>query len=172
MQRGVVMHTTCPFEPRSRDARAGLTLLEVVFATAVLALILLGVFSSMAHAMRLDAVAQEREAASRQALQMIDDRVMAVSDGSTNGQFDQLITNGPVSFHVSVTREGQAFNLPPAQTSPNPAGQAGLLTCAAEARGTYEGVNHLILATAKVRWRSAAANQDLEIVVTSLKVRP
>jgi type II secretory pathway pseudopilin PulG len=170
--------TVLSAEPRPRSARAGLTLLEIVIAMGLLAVVLLGVFSQMASSMRLDAVARERDAVTRAAFQELEDRVMAISDGADNGPYDQLIAASPISFDVSIQRDGTTYLLEPATTSPNPNGRVGLLTITVDPAGTYDGGKaHLIRAEAKVRWRSASAgtsteDQDQEIVITSMKVRP
>lgn len=165
-------------------AQRGLTLVEVVIATAVLAVLLLGVFSAMAHAIRVDALAREREVAAREALQMIDDRVMVVS---TDTAFDALVAlpddDPSLYFHVRHARDGQTFNLPAASTSPiaGPGGEVGKLEISADLNGDgavsasdpgyYDDKPHLIAIRATVRWRDADG-LDQEVNLTSMKVRP
>ena len=151
----------------------GLTLVEVVIASAILSVLLLGLFSSMAHAMRMDALSREREAATRAALQEIDDRVMAVS---TAADFDALVTPTPldVAFHVAIDTGNGQVNLSPAQSNPanaSPSTQVGRLTVTTLAEGTYDSVVHLIQARAIVRWRGVDG-RDSEVILVSRKVRP
>lgn len=152
-----------------RDRRErGLTLVEVVLSSAVLSVLLLGLFSSMAHAMRMDQLSREREVASRTALQQIDDVVMAVS---TEDDFDAMAALADQSFHVQFAGTGGAVNLPPAAVSPNPSSMAGLLAIEPVTAGTFDSIVHLVQATAKVRWR-AADGSDQEVITVSWKVRP
>lgn len=51
---------------------AGLTLIEVAIALAILSVILLGLFGAMAQAIKTDAMAREMEAASRELFSQID----------------------------------------------------------------------------------------------------
>lgn len=160
-------------EEAARAGERGLTLIEVVFASAILSVLLLGLFSSMAHAMRMDALSREREAATRAAMQELDDRVMAVS---TDTAFDALVTPTPldVSFHVALDTGNGQVNLTPAQTSPanaSPSTQVGRLTVTELTEGTYDGVVHLIQARAVVRWRGSDG-RDAEVILVSRKVRP
>lgn len=166
------------------DGRAGLTLLEIVIASAVLALLLLGVFSSMAYAMRTDALQREREAAARHALQAMEDRVMVVS---TEVAFDNLLAlpaNDPsLYFHVSHSREGQTYNFSAARVSPiaGPNGEVGQLSVSGDVNGDgavnagdqgfYDGKSHLIVVQARVRWHDSS-DVDQEVIMSSMKVRP
>lgn len=62
--------------------RAGLTLIEVVFAIGILAIFLLGLFSTLAMAMKSDALTREHQAASNAALRQLDAIVSIPSFGA------------------------------------------------------------------------------------------
>lgn len=56
----------------ARGPRDGLTLIEVVFAVGLLAIFLLGLFSTLAMSMKSDALMREHQAASNAALRQLD----------------------------------------------------------------------------------------------------
>lgn len=58
--------------PVAGGARGGLTLIEVVFAVGLLAIFLLGMFSTLATAMKSDALTREHQAASDAAMRQLD----------------------------------------------------------------------------------------------------
>jgi type II secretory pathway pseudopilin PulG len=170
-----------------RPARTGLTLLEVVAATAVLSVVLLGMFSGMAHGMRMDALSRERQAAVSGALQQIEERVMVVG---TDTSFDAIIDLDE-GFDVTVSRSDAAGDLgtyalrepasnPEDTIEPHGNGQVGRLQVTGDLDGSgtvkedagyYGDKVNLVLATATVRWRGIDG-RDQEVVVTSMKVRP
>lgn len=171
-------------QPGPRSARAGLTLLEIVLATGVLSVVLLGMFSAMAHGSRMNGLRREREAATRRALEYIELRVMSAN---TDTAFDALTTLTE-SFDVQLTTgDGNTFSLPPAQLDALPNNLAGQLVVTGDLNGNgsdtddegyYDGKPNMLLATATVRWRSAyggpgttAGDQDQEVVVSAMKVR-
>src|SRR5687768_14897129 len=97
---------------RAPRGRAGLTLLEVVFATAILAVLLLGVFTALSHSMRMEALSREREAAARQALLELDDRGAAAV---TAAEFDATLVDTPLDQGFDVTidaGDGRRVDLP------------------------------------------------------------
>lgn len=168
-------------EAARSGGRRGLTLVEVAIASAVLAVLLLGLFTSMAHAMRMDALAREREAATRHALQELDDHVNSVTTSAGTGGFDDLADGFTRSFHVPFeSGSGAVTNLPPARTSPNPSGMAGYLEVTSDLdddgdvtdeRGYYSSASNLVQARASVRWRGVDG-LDQEVVLISWKARP
>lgn len=152
-------------------------------ATALLALVLLGMFSAMAHGARMDALAREREVTTRQALQAIEDRVMVVS---TDAAYDTVIGIDE-SFDVALAGgDGKAFQLRAARSNPedtiepHASGKVGRLQVTGDLNGDgnstndagfYDAKVNLALAIATVRWRGADGI-DQEVVVTAMKVRP
>lgn len=169
-----------------RTTRAGLTLLEVVIATAILSVVLLGMFSAMAHGLRMDALSREREAAASRALEYLDERVMVAS---TDTAFDDLLDLDE-GFDVTVGRsngQGDLGGYPLAEATnpddaiaPHGTGKVGRLRVTGDLDGSgsvtndagyYDGKVNLVLASAVVRWRGIDG-RDQEVVVTSMKVRP
>lgn len=150
--------------------RSGLTLLEVVFAAAILSVLLLGVFTSLAHAMRSEALTREREAATRRALLELDDRTAAVI---TPANFDAAFVDTRLDegFDVEVDAgDGTRVSLPLARR-PNENGRVGQITATELPEGTYDGRAHLVELRAVVRWRGVDG-RDAEVVMTTWKVRP
>ena len=150
--------------------RSGLTLLEVVLSAAILAVLLLGAFSAMAHSLRAGALSREREAATRQALLELDHRSAAAS---TAAQFDAGLIDPPLDAGFDVTidaGEGARVHLPLAERG-HDNGRVGRVTATALPDGTYDGRQHLVELRAIVRWR-AADGRDAQVVVSSWKVRP
>jgi type II secretory pathway pseudopilin PulG len=95
---------------RPRSTR-GLTLLEVVFASAILSFVLLAVFSAMSMVQRSDALTRERQAASEEAFKMLD--TMLALDPETTGAGMALPFDVPVHGGGSTVA-----NLKPADPYP------------------------------------------------------
>jgi Tfp pilus assembly protein PilV len=83
---------------KSRQGRRGLTLVEVVFASGVLSIIMLGVFSALSSAQRADMITRERQAVSEKAAEMLD--AMLAYDAPPAG------TGVAVAFDVTLDLAG------------------------------------------------------------------
>ncbi|MCO5165361.1 MAG: prepilin-type N-terminal cleavage/methylation domain-containing protein [Planctomycetes bacterium] len=154
-----------------RRGDAGLSLVEVIVAVAVLATLLLGVFSAMSHAVQTDTAAREMDAASRAIFSEIE-LLMARPD------FDQV--TGPSGFAVQYpTGRTDASGAPivatlsPSPTNPHPdiASTTAINEAILPGRIDVVSINaNLKEIQVVVRWR-AANNQDQTLSSVARRVR-
>lgn len=147
---------------RGPASTAGLTLVEVTFAMAVLALVLVGVFSTVSVAQRATTYTKERQAASESAFEQLD-LMMATP-------FNAMVDGG---FHVTLdTGRGTTTNMRPAAPtffSPgaDDTSMAGHIRIVPLAAGDPQGDGTSDLAEVRitVAWRAADdTNQRLDVV--------
>lgn len=84
----------------TRASSAGLTVVEVTVALAVLTMLLVGVFGAMSVAMRADIAAREHRAASDAAFAQLERRL-------AEPDFEAVATEGADGFHVTLDVAGQ-----------------------------------------------------------------
>lgn len=158
--------------PHARRDESGMTLIEVVVATAVLATLLAGVFGCMAHAMRADVLAREYAAASRAAYAVIDRLAAEDYDVATaeaaNG-FDVLYPTGqfdgagvPIEIALSPARVNAGDPIGPhpniSGTPEDESQMAGRVTVTAglnPVTGAADAANNLARIDVVICWRGA-----------------
>jgi type II secretory pathway pseudopilin PulG len=163
-----------------RDARAALTLLEVVVAIGVLSIVLLGVFSAMSSAQRSDTLTRERAAASEEAFKMLDSllagEVPDLAGPNVAVPFD-------VPFNSSRLVPADPYPTDPwtwvGETPPSSVTMAGIAVARVgvdmlDDDGTDPENDDLMEVRVTVAWRSAAwqvgqADQRIDIVGRRLR---
>lgn len=160
-------HLTAP-RRRPRPQGQGLTLIEVVIATGILSIFVLGMFSALTSAQRADVLTREHAAASEACFSMLD-AVLGGAVPDSSGAVE-------VPFAVDVKTTAGARPLVPAspypddpwtflgRTAPTTVSQPGI----AVAR-IVEGED-LMEVRVTVAWRAADnTNQRLEVVSRRLR---
>lgn len=127
----------------TRSLRAGLTLLELFIALAILGVVSLGLVSSITTADRLRFFSRERAAAGLAATGQLED-VLAT-------RWDDLLARSGESFPVAVESEVGTWQLTPLEGEPGP----GRVTVGDATRPDLRQVQ------VTVRWRSRAGGEGV-----------
>lgn len=156
-------------EPRRASARSGLTLVEIVFAAAILSLFLTGLFAAMSASMTSEAMVREHQAASEAAGQQLDSFLT-----DPNLQFQDAETYFDVQVKTGKANPGAAEDLLRV-ADPLPAGwaQARPGRVQVDQNPTVNGValgNNVVRITASVVWRSRNDSTG-RIDLVTLRVR-
>lgn len=168
--------------PQQRSSRSGLTLIEIVMATAVLSIVLLGMFGAMDSSQRADVLTRERAAAAEACHSMLDSVLTGPMPGSGNAL--------ELAFAVNYDTGNGNVPLKPATTYPSDpwtfkgSGSGAPMLAGVAVAGVAivkGGVNvgdgtpnedntNLIEARVLVAWRSADGS-DQRVEATSRRVR-
>lgn len=176
--------TTVAPAARTPSSRAGLTLIEITVALAVLSVMVLGLFSALSSSMAIEAATREHQAASEAAM-----REMDLQMSVPNINLVTALQANPKEFHVQVktgkTDAAGALvvtNLPAAEvpinaddvaTAADESAMAGRVEVNSDPDG--DGQVNLVEITVSVKWRTVkggpqVGGRDARIDVRSMRV--
>lgn len=152
--------------PPPPSGRAGLTLVEIVMAVGLFSLLVLGLFSSMTTAMKVEAMTREHQAASEAATRQLDlfmtDPALAFADTTT--YFD-------VQFKTDKDQTGTPTVSLLRPSNPLPTGWTGTRPGRVLVDLDPDGMgDNMVRITVTVAWRSADGN-NMQVSMVSLRTR-